>query len=437
MVPLFNDTCDCNVLLDPKINHYQASKLQGNIKLDFLHQQGLISTINRYRKNAPSFYVPKIIQQKFYPHALERAQLSTEYKDELLHALLETHPEITPRGYVKYGQSLFALRFAPDCPAKEKLTYAIKQDRSPSGGALREFIVEFENINQYVLNGITQPAQLAAIACYRADVYERLQAFPIQSATPIQIKQFCAAVFEDLAQLKPLLSRSEYTTLHQFMTTFFNENVLFHPDLTQYIHETETYDDYLPPTPEGSMAIDSIHEINDASQLANYFYQLSPRSRVREFNAVLTRLPSIIKNSAQLGDMLRFFTPNHMDETLKNTNLRSLITSIEDINLIMSKLFTDDQRKHFFISIKDAIPSLIKDTAPLTQLMQYLSANKQKQLIDCIKTSTQSHQHTQTDHSETNDAPRVRASDIYKEKISTWLSSKHESIDSQALTPKK
>ncbi|KTD09373.1 hypothetical protein [Legionella jamestowniensis] len=383
MAPIFNKHCESAIYTVPKAEHLSWSAFAKNHELDFIHNQELTTELSVYSEEKASFFfTPKVLQQKFHTGVDGRVQLTTRYKEKLFDAISMENGVIRESDPVKMGLALYILDTAPGFDNKTRLYKAIKKNTA-AGTALREFLVEFESINQYLLaknNNIAQPLDNFKIA-----VHQLLASFPIEKATYAQKENLKKAIFHTLqTTLKDKIPNQSYSTLKNIMQDFLKDNVIFHIDLAKYIDESETFQSGPTPVKDPEHYFVDIAHIKDADELATRLYQMSERSRISSYEKYGPNLPKIIKNEQQLGDIIRFLPPDKIAVTLKNSQIKPLINNIDAINTMMEKLFTAEQRKQVFLSVKEAIPSMELNFAQLGKLMQYLSFDKNKQLLEFV-----------------------------------------------------
>ncbi|CEK10566.1 hypothetical protein [Legionella hackeliae] len=382
MVPVFNDACKTTIYTVPKEKHLSWSVFAANHQLDYLQKRGLTSDLNPHSEKKTSLhFIPKILQQKFHSGVYGRPLgLPRRYKDKLLDILSESHSTISDSDSIKKGQALYALDASPNFRFKYKLYQAIKGNLL-SSKALREFLVEFENINEYVFRNYS--GNQNDIDQFKASVHQLLLDYPISKATHSQKEGLRQDVLSALHKLKDKIPRCYYSDLHNFMTVFLKDNVIFHQDLANYINETETFASK-PNTTSKMDPMMSIDQIQNASILAETLYHMSERSRASSYEKYANNLPQIIKTVKQLGNILRFLSPVQIENTLEHPKIIQLINTIDDVNVVMGKLFTHEQRKQVFIVMKDRLPKLSMNFEQLGKLMQYLSYDKNKQLLNLI-----------------------------------------------------
>lgn len=427
MAPIFSEACNYTLSTHPKASHYVDCNRTLEHETLFLHGRGLINAMPErlYSRAYDSmFFVPKIVQQKYHVGVIGRTQLSKLYKNEVLRQVKPDHRLDDEAGSIKHGQALFALGVAPRFPSKDALLLRVRTDTSNEGKALREFIVEFENINQYVFGQPEDAKVRSAIARFRTDVYERINAYPNRDATFLQKKALYDDILACVTKLKGDIPRQKFAKLHQLMETFLADNMLFHPDLTQYLDETETYRIKVPPsrsmsvsapalsatrspTPiaseKGVVESGDLRDVNQADELGERLYHMSVRSRAAAYDTFAGNLPNIVHDANQLAKILRFLPPNKIEALLKKKetrsssffcrgtsvhtstrDLRALMTNVDDMNHIMEALFTGEQRNELFSAVRDRINAMAPTFEQLGKLMQYLSPDNQQALIKLI-----------------------------------------------------
>ncbi|ASQ46009.1 hypothetical protein [Legionella clemsonensis] len=383
MAPVFNKNCQSAVYTVPKAQHLSWSDFAENHELDFLYNQVLTTELNVYsEEHASLFFTPKVLQQKFHAGVDGRVQLPNRYKEKLWDTLSIENTTIKKSDSVKMGLALYVLDAAPKFDDKTKLYKTIKKNTA-EGTALREFLVEFESINQYLLaknKHIAQPLDDVKLA-----VHQLLASYPIGRATHLQKENLQKAILSILqTTLKDKIPNKAYSTLKNLMEDFLKTNIVFHLDLAKYIDESETFQAGPTPVSDPEQYFVDIASIKDADNLAERLYHMSERSRARNYEKYGPNLSTLIKDEKQLGDIIRFLPPDKIARTLKNPQIKQLLNNIDAINTVMGKLFTAEQRKQVFVSVKEVIPSMEFNFEQLGQLMQYLSFDKNKQLLELV-----------------------------------------------------
>jgi len=357
MAPTFNPAvCTSSIYSLPKSEHMEVNFSAENHRMSFYDKTGIRTRERIYRQEITSnlFFIPKIAQQKFHEGVYGRTQLSPRYKSLLLDELIKSGKTTTVDMSVKYGQALLALgKCSTFIKATEELERRIKTDSSNEGKALREFIVEFENINQYTFKGINDKKQLYAINLFRGSVYDLIKDYPIKDATTQQKQELVKAILEEVSFLKDQIGNKELGKLRILMNDFLENNILLHPDLAKYIDETENYSGPKAISPESvARATADITEIRDADALTERLYYLSKRQRSEQYNKFSANLPRLVTDANQLGNILRLLPADKIELTLKKKELQALIKSFEHIDSIIKKLDTEEQRIKLYKVLK-------------------------------------------------------------------------------------
>lgn len=381
MAPLFNADCDASVYVVPKTNHWHYSKKADNQKIQFLANRGILNQPQYYNESEDRItFTPKIIQQKHHIGVIGRTEISPRYK-AFLHDLVSEHHTIDLEQSFKITQALYALDLRPSSAAKESLYQIVKEDTTITGKAIREFLVEFEAINNYVFRKSGTEATKKAIDNYCVNVYEQLSTFPVEQATPEQQKKFGDDLLMHLKSIKNELPRSEYQELKKLTSSFLKDNVLFHPELTQYIDETETKEKKPSALKDADSAMISVKTARNGDELAEVLYNLSENSREMAYKKFPKNLHEVIQNIQQLEKVIRFLPAKDIVSIFKKTAIKEYINDMDHINSIMNKLPYTEQKIAVFNAVKNDINDLKPTYLQLGKLMQHLPIDKCKSLI--------------------------------------------------------
>jgi hypothetical protein len=380
MVPVFNEACDSSVDIVPRTHHWEDSYMEDAHEGAFFVRQGLLRREFSYKEEEDTmFFLPKILQQQVHTSVLDGTQLSKRYKTRLLNKV-QAIPGLeheTSQGLVKVGQALYVLNLLPDFPSKSELIQKVGHDTTGQGKILREFIVEFQNIINYASKKVTNKE----IRQFQSDVYQLIANHSIENSSYQQRKDLHNAMIQRLLKLKDQIPAEQYSKLAKQLHIFLNDNALFHPELAKYIDETECYQS--KPFQPTQFVVD-LKDISTAEELALRLYHMPTKlveSAYREFSA---NLPKLIKSTGQLVDVLRFLPGVQVSSALnmfKKNEISSMIKTVDDINLVMSQLVTDEQRKVFFDHVMGDIKEMNPTVEQLTVLMGYLSFSKNKKLL--------------------------------------------------------
>lgn len=308
------------------------------------YELNLIISLTKF---SPKYYdsmlfVPKILRQKDHLSTIERTETLPSYKS-MLHAQVNyLHPEIKITDSLKTGQALYALSLASSSEFKNTLTDKVLHDASDQGKALREFIVEFENINHHVFRKTTMEKFKPVMNYLRDFIYSSLSRFQTSDMTLIQQKNFCEELFIHLKQIQSLVPKKIYKELKLLLTEFLKENVLFHPELTRYIDETESFSEKSLIL-QDSLALLTVKTAKTGDELAELLYHMSEKMRENTYREFPEDITSVITNVNQLGDVLRFLPPKHIELLLNNPLITNLITNRVELKQVMAKMFNSEQ----------------------------------------------------------------------------------------------
>ena len=379
MAPLFNEKCDAAIYTVPKTYHRKISHLSDNHRTDFLARRGTVG-ISYFDEDAISF-VPKLFQQKYHIGVAGRIQLSTRYKELLYKKISVHHSDESRDASIKSGQALHALDIAPKFLSKDTLYQSVKEDTSSKGKALREFIVEFENINQYVFRKTKSEKIDRAINKFRVQVYEHLSAFPVSKATAMEKRAFEGAILSSLQSIKAEIPKKQYSELNKMVSTFLKDNIVVHPDLTQYLDESETYKSKPTSFKDADSAMININNVKNGDQLAELLYHMSENSRDHAYDKLSKNLSALVQDANQLGNVMRFLPAKNIEKILKKPEMKALIGDLKALNGIMNKMFKPEQRMMVYNAVKHKIKNMHPTFEQLGELMQYVSADQCKALM--------------------------------------------------------
>ncbi|MDP3704562.1 MAG: hypothetical protein Q8R24_01460 [Legionellaceae bacterium] len=381
MVPILPDSCKTSIYKVPKSNHFIPNAFLLNHETDFFEQQGVLSKRIHYSEaDSEQFLVPKIVQQKIHGAHIESIALSTRYKKRLSKAVYYDLKEIHRKSSVKIGQALRALD-AADLAEFHPLSQEVINNTSNDGKALREFLVEFETINHFIFKTLSSDKKQKLVSefnAYRVAVYDLVQNYFHQDHVTFQQTQiFQHAMLDALQSFKDGLPSKIYTEFQQLTQLFLQDNVLFYPDLTQYIDETECFN-----TKTSNLAQEKIpaEQMTTASELAESLYFMSQRSRDRVYHKL--NLSQVVKNAHDLVDVIRFFSSAKVGDVLKSRKMKGLMKNMDDINHVMAKLFTYDQRKEVYHAVKRSVFNFRPTFHQLGEFTQFLSLKKNISLLE-------------------------------------------------------
>ncbi|WED44435.1 hypothetical protein [Legionella cardiaca] len=381
MAPLFQANCDHAIYTVPKTHHLRWNPMAENEEQQFLYNRGIAKNERYYSEDtAPLFFVPKILQQKTHIGVEGRTGLSARFKEKLIDTVAFFYPLVSRSDPVKIGQALYALQLASDFADRKTLNIAVRKS-TIEAKVLREFIVEFENINSYVFR--KEKNEPDALKDFRRDVYQLLVDYSITDASLHEKQALQEDILARVKALKGRISSNNYNELNKLVKEFLKENVLFHPDLTQYIDETETYNSK-PASSYQATPLVSIRNITDPAELAHRLYHMSDRARAASYESFAANLPHIVKSTEELANIIRFLPPDKMEKALKIPEMKQLITNMDNVNLIMEKLFTSDQKKQLFSSIKNNIGKMDLNFEQLGRLIPHIPHAQAKELLESV-----------------------------------------------------
>lgn len=157
MAPYFNSACDSHVYSVPQKHHLSSFGAALNQKIDFLVSTGCCSKdrpLIYSESKDPKFFFPKFMTQINHPGNAQETELLPRYRQKLILALKDKGYKEVENWSVKTAQAMFALAQSstPSDSDRVKLQDIVLNDKTNRGKLVREFIVEFENMNQHVLS---------------------------------------------------------------------------------------------------------------------------------------------------------------------------------------------------------------------------------------------------------------------------------------------
>jgi hypothetical protein len=383
MTPVFNDNCKNFMYVLPQEVHAQLDVLNRYENIRFFENMKIADHKENYNLNRRYSldFVPKHLQQKFHTGIDKHIPLAMTYKNLLYDQVIKLYPSVKKEDSIKIGQALYALGTKYDLIIEEELVPKIMYDSTDEGKALREFIVEFNSINQYVFHKTYNNEILEHVDVFKNEVYKMLIEYPGKDATYCQKQAFEATIFQQIALLKDKIPKKNHTELTKLMSEFLKDNIITHQNLTKYIQETENYDSMIN---KSNNQIKSIDDVKNSAELAEALYFMSERSRAAAYNKISKILPILVNDANELGDIICFFTPKNIQLTLKNKQIMATISDLGAVNRVMEKLFTNEQRNKMFNYVQSNIKSITTTFDQLGELMQYLTPEQNKSLLDSI-----------------------------------------------------
>lgn len=229
MSPKFSTECDSHTYSVPKKHHLSACGSSNNQGMRFLMETGYLVGGNDFEEKKDAlFFIPRVISQKCHAHDQIRFELLPRYREKLGASLCVDYENLASFDDQTL-QALFALQqFDTTSPAKDKLTQAVLNGRCPRGDALRDSIIEFENMIQYVFrkSDVAKKDSLA-VNTVREAVYQQLLDFPI-SPTPEDRDKFIKNLNENIHRIKFKLTPKEFKEFKKLAELFVVDTALLH-----------------------------------------------------------------------------------------------------------------------------------------------------------------------------------------------------------------
>lgn len=365
MAPLFSDTCHSSIQIYPKAHHLEFSWLERNQQATDMIEQGYIQPkgmvkLDHDEVKTNLFFVPKVLRQHFHEGVSGRIGVMPRYQTVLRDLTKSTHADFT------VVQTLYALRQA-NTPVSvsvvsEEIQTMIENDFTSKGKALREFIIEFENINQFVFRSILDDKTQQAVSDFRIQVYGLLNECRGKLGTFDDRCGFEDKISKIVSELKDRVPNKQYTQLNQYINAFMHENVLLYPELTHYMDEPLLSYPQIP---------------SNSDELAEVLYFSSEKSRVAIYDRFVDSCLGDKMEVEQLANILRFLPPGKIEIELQRLPVRTAVKNIGDLIVLMEKLFSWQQRKKLYNEFRNEIPAMTRNPHDIKLLNQYLSENKQ------------------------------------------------------------
>lgn len=385
MAPFFSDACKSAIYTVPKTHHLHFSRKGENQEIDFLMKGGLRPENTGYycQEKDRMMFTPKIIQQKHHIGTLGRIEMLPRYKTALFE-LVSRNYNISEDISIKMAQALYALDFASEFEHKDLLISTVINDTTANGKAIREFIVEFENINQYAFRKGDDEKCREVMNQFRSNIYQYLYSFLIEKANQGEKQELVGQVLNELNTIKEGISKKQYKELKALMTLFLKDNVIFYPDYTQYLDETETFNKgpSTLKTPDQAMA--TIDNVQNGAEMAEMLYQMSENSRECAYDKFPQKLHEVITDIHQLGNVLRFIPIKHIEKILKNKEIEPIIKNVNDLNIIMGKMSCPAKKTAIYNAMRNGIKAMELNFTGLGDLMQGLPSSECKRLASSL-----------------------------------------------------
>ena len=383
------------------------------------------NVMQKLNKWDEKFLVPKIKRQRLLPGVNVNLSISEFYKQAIYNycACLLWEAPLDPTNF-KITQAQYALFQIVDRtePIFLKLVRAVSNDISILATALREFIVEFENINYYFFREENVYSQTnESLQRFRKNVSIRIFEYYLNNkqyycredykdekdtygycydsdkTNPEAYRQkheLVCSIMKELDQLmkdNSLGNNDIRKNYYKTMELFLEGNVLLYPELTKYIDEeedhlfNEDFENKIRNVELYKIYLEKTENISEIYDLAKKLLLSSKKKKNEEYAKFAPKLKILVRSTEDLKEILRFMSPKNIYASMKKLGLLRYINSIEDANKIFVSLFNDKQRSAFFKAIKDKLPNLNYSTEELSKTFVYLSENKQQQLINCIQ----------------------------------------------------
>lgn len=404
MTPRFNHTkTDVHIYTSPKTHHFKWDYNQINQQLDFLNEQKLFQSKNRYHTFSKEriYAIPKVLQQKFHLGTVGRTSILPRYKERTKSRLDSLTGYMPNNPSFKQGEADLAIysRYASADKIPQELTKA-NTAPSPKGKAVRDFIIETHAIMTFSLEKKT--SMLERLIKYAlGDRYEEkfseknIQKYSEASDNYLKIvdqliinlttkdkpslddyKHFENKVLEQLSVLENIIPSGSYKVALASTQLYLKEAPLTHPGLTKFLDERETFSSSQPELTAHAAALDAPAE--NAEQLAFKLYVSSHKERQKIISDYQSKFPAFIQNNQDIADIAQFTTPKILGTMLAQQTILDKITSVDDVCHMMEQLPSYEHRKVLFKALD--FQKLNPTDKQAEDLNQYLSPHKQHAL---------------------------------------------------------
>lgn len=243
MAPRFNPECNSHTYTLPKKNHISSAGASLNQEIRFLQATGFttgLGLLGFSEKKDSMFFTPKVLAQAHHAQELMNLELLPIYREKICANIANTYKD--PEKFNDQTlQALFALqRLNSDSIVKSSVENSILNDPTSRGNAIRDFVIEFENVNQHTLRrsptekkanpGVDSPdIDSPVINKFRESVYEQLIDLPLSSTTQDKEK-FIQTVNEKIKGLKSQIPEQKYIELKKVTELFLSKHYLLTAD---------------------------------------------------------------------------------------------------------------------------------------------------------------------------------------------------------------
>ena len=231
MAPYFNDACDSHVYSVPQKNHLSSFGAALNQQIDFLVSTECCSKKAplRYEENKdPKFFFPKFMTQINHPGNAQETELLPRYRQRLILVLEDKGFKEVENWNVKTAQAMIALAQSSTSSDSDqvKLQNIVLNDKTNRGKLVREFIVEFENMNQHVLSK-SKPAvkSSAAMNTIRQSFYTELIKLASAPSTGACDTQIAKTMHDVIINLKTAFLPEVYQNLKSTCVQFLDHMI--------------------------------------------------------------------------------------------------------------------------------------------------------------------------------------------------------------------
>ena len=228
---------------------------------------------------------------------------------------------------------------------------------------------------------IKDDVQNTAIKELKTEIYTLLDRWNFNTPSEIEKQRFKNNCFKYLKTLKTQISFSKYQQLSELITLFLNENIIFHPDLSQYIDESDTFEQTSAQVKSPEEAKIKLHEASNSKQAAEILYHMSVKSR----NSAYSKLPiKIIHHLSDFTDIARFLPPHDIKKLILRLPKEAQFKNLDEFTRCIQKMFNPEQKKVIFKTYFSTIASLLTDVSSITRLFESLEESQRRLLIPLI-----------------------------------------------------
>lgn len=246
MLPHFPSDCELKAFLVPIKDHNKVNSASKYSFLNFFFRRFGAKEYQYDLSGDNKFFTPKFLRQAFHGDLVDDSlALSPYYKQRVIDSVKEVFQHAIHAYWYKHEirsfklsfkkvQTLLALsQFPNDNRLQQEMLQLALADSNHARG-FREFIIEFENLNQYVINEKStadkkEKLRLKLLAYRQAVIAHILAFYQLKSPTLVEKKKFKAHVQLTFKRFSAKLSSDVIRRYSRYLDTFLNlDNNFFH-----------------------------------------------------------------------------------------------------------------------------------------------------------------------------------------------------------------